>query len=269
MSRAWSWMLPALMLAVLVLSPAAVAAPPPNDTPSGAELIPAAGPFDYLTSTVAIDEATDSQPPTPSCNNFVSQDVWYTFTPAAAGQYTFTVQKTETATTLSNMIMAVYTSTGGAAGPFTQVGCTNLFSKITLDLAPGTQYWIVVYRNGTGTPQTGNVQMKVKKTPPPPNDAASGAIDLPVETALQGTTVAGTDDYRLSGSACFTGIGQTSTTAPGRDVVYRFTPLQDGFYSFRVRDSTEDAALYVASALPAGPAPATVTGCLGAANRAA
>jgi hypothetical protein len=48
--------------------------------------------------------------------------------------------------------------------------------------------------------------------------------------ALRGPT----NDYQLSGSACFGGIGQTPVTAGGRDLlVYRFVAPSAGAYSFR------------------------------------
>jgi uncharacterized repeat protein (TIGR01451 family) len=78
------------------------------------------------------------------------------------------------------------------------------------------------------------------------------------------------NDYQLpSGSACFAGIGQAPSTATGGDVVYTFTAPAAGDYSFRVReyDGLKNAVLYVGSDCPGGPPPATVTSCLGAANR--
>src|SRR5262249_2871810 len=86
-----------------------------------------------------------------------------------------------------------------------------------------------------------------------------------------GTTAGASNDYQLSGSACFTGIGQTASTAPGRDVVYSFTASSAGSYSFKVTgySSASNLVLYAASSCPTGTPPITVTTCLAAANRSA
>ncbi|MCI0408648.1 MAG: DUF11 domain-containing protein, partial [Acidobacteria bacterium] len=92
------------------------------------------------------------------------------------------------------------------------------------------------------------------------------ALDVPAS----GTTVSAADDTRLpAGTACFGGIGQISSTAPGLDVAYRFTAPEAGAYSFRLSgyDTSKNAVLYVSSDCPIGTPPAPVAGCLAAANR--
>jgi hypothetical protein len=102
------------------------------------------------------------------------------------------------------------------------------------------------------------------------NETCGGAIAVALDEVVKGTTVGGINDYQLSGAACFTGIGQTASTAPGRDVVYSFTAPAADSYSFRVSNysSGGNPVLYVASDCPtATGTPVTVTTCLGAANR--
>lgn len=96
---------------------------------------------------------------------------------------------------------------------------------------------------------------------PPSNDRESGAAALELNAPTAGNWGEATNDYTLSGSTCFTGIGQTPTSAPGPDLVYRFVAPSAGAYVFRVRKPTApvvagsfDAVLYTAPFLPR-PAP--------------
>src|SRR5438445_434353 len=64
---------------------------PPNDTCAGAEVIPSAGPFPYLSGVTAdVSGATIAgDPPSPACvSGSISRSVWYQFTPSATKLYT-------------------------------------------------------------------------------------------------------------------------------------------------------------------------------------
>ena len=91
-------------------------------------------------------------------------------------------------------------------------------------------------------------------------------LNVPASGTLDATT---NNDYQLSGSACFTGIGQSVTTAAGRDVVYSFTAPAAGSYSFHVVSTGGfgNAVVYIAGTCPAGIPPVTVSSCIAAANR--
>jgi len=121
-------------------------------------------------------------------------------------------------------------------------------------------------------PTAGNtaVQLRVSQILPPSNDTCSSATALALNTPVTGTTVAAANDYQLSGVACFTGIGQTQSSAAGRDAVYSFTASTAGNYSFKVTGYSpmDDLVLYVATSCPSGTPPITVGTCLAAANRA-
>lgn len=96
------------------------------------------------------------------------------------------------------------------------------------------------------------------------------ATPLVLNTPQQGTTVGSVNDYELSGAGCFTGVGNTPSTAGGNDVVYSFTAPSAGTYSFRVTNyNGGDVVLYTASTCPAGGPPVIVPSCLAAANRQA
>jgi hypothetical protein len=115
------------------------------------------------------------------------------------------------------------------------------------------------------------VQLLVNRITPPANDTCATAAPLTLHIPVAGTTVAATNDYQLSAAGCFSGIGNTVSNAPGRDVVYSFTAPSTGKYSFRVTnyDASLDPVLYVAGACPAATPgiPVNVASCVGAANR--
>jgi hypothetical protein len=268
---------------------------PANDLCPGAEVIPGAGPFPYLTSTIDLTDATiTNDPPAPSCvGTVLSRSVWYHFTPAMTGDYTILSCASGTGTTVSDTFMAIYTtSTGTCGGVLTEVpttgpydGCDDdscgngpLQAGILTRLDAGTNYFIVVWKEGANAPLPGSsaLQLRINQVPVSPNDTCAGAIDLPLNTAISGTTFRALDDYELSGAACFTGIGQTASVAAGRDVLYSFTAPAANTYSFRVTEydagggfGGKNLVLYVASSCPAATpgTPVVVSTCLGAANR--
>lgn len=270
----------AVQLRVVQEPPAGPA--PPNDSCAGAEVIPGSGPFPYTTLlTPDITAATTSgDPPPPSCQGNLSRSLWYLFTPAETGRYTFSVcADGPTGTTVDDTVMAIYT---GSCEGLTELsggcdddGCVGEAAQSVLDGVPltsGTSYRIGVWQFGTAPPATGNtaVQMIVRRVVEPPHDTCADALALSLEIPAAGSTIEAANDTQLpSGSTCFGGIGQTASTASGGDLVYRFRAPAAGRYSFRATgfDASRNAVLYVASDCPVGPAPATIAGCLGAANR--
>ena len=247
-------------------------APPSNDLCSGAEVIPASGPFPHLTAVTAdITDATGTgDPPAPSCQNNVSRSIWYSFTPAASADYVISsCADGPTATTVVDTVLAIYTSSGGCAGPFTELptggatdGCDDdscssesFQAVIGTRLNAGTQYFIVVTQFGTAPPLPDKtaVQLRISRALAPANDVCAGATPLALNTPVIGTTIAAAADYSLSGTTCFTGIGNTSVTAAGREVVYSFTAPGAGNYSFRVTnyDTLSNLVLYVSTSCPA------------------
>lgn len=269
-------------------SPNAVEVAPPNDLCAGAEVIPAAGPFPYLTAVTAdITDATlTGDPPVPSCQTNVSRSVWYTFTPAATATYTISsCADSPTGSTVDDTVMAIFTSASGCAGAFTEIatvgasdGCDDdscvtesLQAFVTTTLTSGTQYFIVMWEFDPTAPTVGNtaVQLRVSQTPAPANDVCGAATVLALNTPITGTTVGAGDDYELSAPSCFAGVGQVVSSAPGRDVAYQFTAPAAANYSFRVTNynTSNNLVLYAASACPVGSPPILVGGCLGASNR--
>jgi hypothetical protein len=270
-----------------LLAPPVAAVPPPNDLCSGAEVIPGAGPFPLLTALTAdiTDATVTGDPPPTSCQINVSRSIWYSFTPTASAPYIISsCADAPTGTTVDDTVIAIYTSAGGCAGPFTEIptggssdGCDDdscsteaLQSVVTTQLNAGTTYFVVVWKFDAPAPAVGNtaVQLRVAATFPPGNDTCGTAAALILDGPVTGSTMLGSNDYQLSGAACYAGVGQTPSTAPGRDVAYSFTAPSAGSYSFRVTDvNVSNPVAYVASSCEVGAAPLTLTTCLGASNR--
>ncbi len=266
------------------------AAPPPNDTCNGAEIIPSNASFPYLTAITDISEATSYQdPPTPSCVfGDVSHSIWYKFIPRDTAFYTISsCTDAPTGTSVPDTVMAIYNSTVGCAGATnelpsngTSLGCDDdscgpgfTQASITTQLLLGNTYFIVVWQSGTQPALPGHsaVQLRIWKALPPRNDTALGAEELFVNRPVLGTTILAKDDYELASPDCFSGVKQRPSTAIGRDVVYTFTAPAAGDYSIKAdhynNSSVYDLVLYAAASIPAGPPPVAVTDCLAAANR--
>ena len=268
---------------LVVTQDAAPPAAPPNDQCGGAAVIPPAGPFPYLTALIPdISSATTlGDPAPPSCQPDVSRSVWYSFTPATSGAYSFSLcADAPTGTTVDDTVLALYSSSAACSGLAEMPGaCADDTCALELGqssisgatLTAGSTYYLVAWKFDPPPPAAGNtaLQVRVTQTLGPGNDTCAGATTLALSTPIAGTTAGATDHYELSGAACFAGVGQIASTAAGSDVVYRFTAPAAGTYSFRANgiDPTKNVVLYVASDCPAGPFPAVVAGCLGAANR--
>ncbi len=145
---------------------------PVNDLCSGAEVLPGSGPFPHLSSVADTTLATENGDPVPACIDSASRGVWYRFTPAQTATYRVSTCG-ETATTVFDTAMAVYTSAGGCAGPFVEVGCDDngcgQRGTITAALNAGTTYYIVVWETLDEEPVLGetSVQVRVVQFGPP------------------------------------------------------------------------------------------------------
>ncbi|MCX6244050.1 MAG: DUF1533 domain-containing protein [Bacteroidetes bacterium] len=140
---------------------------PANDLCAGAQVIPASGPFPYLTTTVDNTNATATGDPTPSCQSFFGHSIWYTFTPSVSGGFTFSTCSSETATTISDDVMSLYSGSCGSLTPLScndngGPSCTGALASINATLTSGTTYYMMVagYSNNVG-----NIQIRVSCQP--------------------------------------------------------------------------------------------------------
>lgn len=98
--------------------------------------------------------------PNPGCASYIGADVWYRFTAPEDPKVTFRT----TAGSLNNIGMAVYSATA-CNGTFTLIACDNLngpgnmpfLSLSELELVPGEQYYLRVWRNNSTTGGTFNL----------------------------------------------------------------------------------------------------------------
>lgn len=273
-----------LAAVILVLPLQSEAAPPANDLCSGAQVLPGAGPFPLPSTLVNLTDATLTGVELSALTNTlrvspVSRGIWYKFRPVTNAFYT--VSTCTPATSVEDTVMAIFTSANACAGPFAQVGygddvCGPGDAKLasaTLPLLADTDYYIVVWKYGTAAPLAGqgNVQLLITRQLPPANDTCLTAQTVFLNTLVAGSTILASNNYQLSGSACFSGITHTAKTATGRDVVYTFTAEETGDYSFKVfnyqTDGDLNLVLYVGGYCPPGAGPQTVSNCLAAANR--
>ena len=131
---------------------------------------------------------------------------------------------------------------------------------------------------GDELPPQGNLNLSAA----PANDTCAGAIELFEGISQKVNSVGAADDYQTPATfACYPDLPNTSpdnehtqvpTTAPGRDVVFKFTPLTTARYSVRlVVDAVtndfrnQNAVLYLVDG-PGCFGPGTVS-CLKGANR--
>ena len=254
-----------LMLSFLLSAGCSFAAAPANDLCAGAVSIPGNGPFPHSTQVVDISGATTNGDPVLPGDFYptrVIRSVWFTFTPAASGNYTIaSCGGAGGAATTADTVMAIYTSASGCNGPFQINGelddetCSPQ-AALTRSLLADTKYYVVVWKFFEGGADNGlnSVQLLVTATIPPANDTCANAILLSLNIPAHGSTAGGTDDYRIViGSPSFTGIDQTPSIAAGRDVVYSFTAPKAGKFSFKTfdYDTLEDLVIYVTADCPA------------------
>lgn len=125
---------------------------PGNDRCVGAEVIPSAGPFPYLTSIQDTYRATVlNDPPAAPCvaSNVASRSVWYKFNPSSSGAYYFSTCTNSTKTRVYDTMIAVYTASAGCGSTFTAIACDDdsciETSNARATLSAGTDYYIVVW----------------------------------------------------------------------------------------------------------------------------
>ena len=98
---------------------------PANDACAGAQALPATGGLNtFVTSTAVdiLDATTAGDPPNAPVGAFrASRSTWYTFTPVTST--TYNVDTADSATTVQDTVLEIFTSPGGlgCAGPFVRL----------------------------------------------------------------------------------------------------------------------------------------------------
>lgn len=140
-------------------------APPANDNPCGATLLPV-NTTCVNTSATTVNALGTTGPPAPTCASYAGGDVWFSVVVPANGS--IIVETTPGGITDGGM--ALYTASN-CAGPFIQEMCdddsgTGLMPAITANgLAPGSTVYIRFWEYGNDNPGTFSICVR---TPPPP-----------------------------------------------------------------------------------------------------
>jgi subtilisin-like proprotein convertase family protein len=263
-----------------VASPASAALPPPaNDTPATAEPVGAL-PAILTGSNVGGDDTinTTTLPAVPSVPG---PDVFYSFTPAASGDYWVVMIPWDQ--------IPVYASSGGSvpvpnlcvylreAGSGTFVAGSDANPRgqadtVIVTLTGSTEYEIVVDSTETvARGQQFEFMLVVADAPSgSAEDCAAGAtISNALPTAVVNTLTGASDDFTfVEGTGRCDVADPFGTVVPGPDHVYEFTtgpdPSDAGDYVFNLipGGSAWDGYVYIADSCP----PFLPLGCLGAAS---
>ena len=234
MRNARKWIGVGTAACVLGAFAGSVLAQPANDTCETAAALPSGVPT--AGTTVGADHSFGV-----TCQGELG-DVWYTFTPPAAGPYVFEV----TGESNTSLTLAVLS---GCEFPISEMGCVQ---------GGGDGARLELYMWGT-FPVTVRVGSWVEQgftvtagpLPAPANDECAGALPLTFGVPVNTNNFGATTSFELDNAAL------CSTTAPGfaggADVFYSFSPTSDGYYAFNTCGSEFDTILSVHSACPATP----------------
>ncbi|MBK7269325.1 MAG: T9SS type A sorting domain-containing protein [Flavobacteriales bacterium] len=233
--------------------------PPPNDDPCGATPLTVNTTCSYSSSSNLGASATTG-PPAPGCANYGGGDVWFTAVVPANGRLVFDTNVGD----ITDSGMALYTSTGGCAGPFTLLECDDddsgngLMSFVDRSgLTPGSTVYIRVWEYGNNT--FGGFEICAYSPPPPPpmtGDDPCGANPLPVLLSCVPLT--------------YSNIGATATVgapAPGcglytgADIWFTFTAPANGMVTIESSTGTMTNGAMELYAAPSCAGPFTSLQC--------
>lgn len=246
----------AIALAVILFSliaPRADAAAPPavNDACASAVVVPGAGPFPYLSPLAdVLNMATNGDPfLPPECAVGMTRSVWFKFTPADSGLYALSLGP-DTGTDFgdgvngNDSVLAIYSSAGDCAGPFTLLNCNDdaqgynyaLAAGLATNFTGGATYYILAWVGASSAAVNPTnelkLQLRVSKPAVPATDLCANAEAIPAAGPFPHWT--STIDNTMA-----TGTGDVMTSCdPGqRSVWFKFTPSATGTYVISSRDS--------------------------------
>ena len=265
-------------------------AAPANDVCSGAIVIP--NTFPNITPVVNSYEATSTADPGTFCAT-TTHSLWYSFVPAVSGTYRFTTCPSFALGGTSGLdaVMSVWKATGACTG-FTSIACSDYdptcpngsgAGNAYVSLTAGTQYYVVAGPYSASPVNPTNIVIYTDFMGPESIDTCTGTTPpsaLAADRTVIGSLNSLANNYTITSpsATCFpipTGGTNTTSTVPGRDAVYSFTPAASGKYSFRIQaldttatssSSTSNFALYTTTTCPA-PGALTCDASLSAANR--
>ena len=269
------------------------AAAPPNDVCANAALIPASGPFPYLTSAVDINQATTNGDTHTSLllGIYSEQRLVQVHPSRDSGLHDLHLFRCPDGDhRAGHRDGHLHLECGGCPGATNELveacssqGCADdscgpggLQAALTTTLFADTTYYIVVWRYDDEKPPEPDhtlVQLRVVKSVPA-NDNCLGAVPLLLDRPVKGSTAGAENNYQLD-PICLTNAGAISSPAAGPDVAYSFTAPTAGDYSFKVfnysttlvMDVRPDLVLYLVESCPGASGLITFSNCLAAVNR--
>ena len=192
---------------IVVGNTGAVYTPPPaNDNCAGAIAVT----FDAAAITGNVAGATLSIAASP-CAGTSDDDVWYSFTTAAAGSYTITVVGSASFDAVVDLRSGACNGANVACKDATVSGGTE---TITSSLAASTTYYVRVYSWGSSVPATTTFTIGIAS--PPAALSANGTTTL-TYTNQAPLTNSTSQLFNLSGSNLTGGSGNITVTAPSTD----------------------------------------------------
>src|SRR5262245_31802251 len=178
-------------------------------------------------------------------------------------------------TALGEMVLAVFSAASASCGSaLTEQACIRKScgpqARLSnVPLSAGVTYFILAEHEAGHPLGTAPLSVGLQVSGPsstsatPANDVCAGALPLTLDVPSTGLLGGAADNYRLSGAACFTGLDQTATTAPGGDAIWSFTAPSPGSYSFRAQatgsSGPPDLVLYTGTSCPTAPPLQTLT----------
>ncbi len=266
MQLRWSFLLAG---AALVAVPAwAMPPPPPNDTPATAEVIGPDIPLLVQGTTVLAANDVTATPGVPEISQYVDgPDVFYRFTPAATGSYRIHLHPWQEAPLRSSdRRFVLYIMDAAEESIFAGVRAPGDARQVQLDVAldGGLEYIIGVDHDDTAHDNFDFTLIVDTLAAVAPDTCDSAEVlegTLPIATL--GNIDGAAADFTFTAGTGLCSVA-TSTTAPGNDHVYYFTPPADDAYAFELVTNGFDGVLYINTSCP----PVFPEGCLGASNHA-
>jgi hypothetical protein len=224
------WVLVLLVaFGALVLSGAALAAPPGNDGFSDATAISAL-PF---SDTVDLTEATFEAGEPPGCYYSPNKSVWYSFTPADD-----MIVEVTTPNSSYDRSVVVFRDTGGGITGLEHISCAYPWSNAVARVRAGETYYIQAAYQWS----SGDLNLEVAQIPPPPNDDfadASAVGSVPFSDSQ--TALAATVEPGEPTPSC----GPTTENS----FWYAFTAPADGSYTVHTSGGFTTIAFFRGSSL--------------------
>jgi hypothetical protein len=169
-------------------------------------------------TTTPVNGYVNGTNPNTACGIAVNpKDVWYKFTTAAtgAGSTSASIQVTGNAAGY----LRAFSSTGGAAGPFTEIGCasggTNNMVSAPLNLnglTPSTTYYVFVAGYGSADTQGAFTICATNTAPIVCGDPTAATIGNATNTSLQIAFTPGANN--VSYNVTYTAGGAVTTVSP-------------------------------------------------------